>query len=92
MKTIKAILYLSVLLLIISTLATLKLEAASDGFDRYGFPFTFYDVFSGKCDNCYQNFGFKPINLLLNILLALICSFGIITLKRKYDKRQSNHP
>ncbi|WP_316847744.1 hypothetical protein [Pedobacter psychrodurus] len=92
MKTIKAILYLIVLLLIISTLATLKLEAASDGFDRYGFPFTFFDGFSGKCDNCYQNFGFKPINLLFDTLLALISSFVIITLKCKFDKRQSNHP
>jgi hypothetical protein len=92
MKTIKAIIYLSILLLIISILATLKLEAASDGFDQYGFPFTFYDRFSGKCDNCYQNFGFKPINLLFDILLALICSFGIITLKCKFDKRQSNRP
>ncbi|KRT17080.1 hypothetical protein ASU31_05240 [Pedobacter ginsenosidimutans] len=40
MKITKAVIYLTVLLLIISTLATLKLEAASDGFDQYGLLFT----------------------------------------------------
>lgn len=92
MKTIKAIIILSIMLLIISTVATLKLDAASDGFDQYGFPFIFYDRFSGKCDNCYQNFGFKPLNLFLNLLLAVICAFAIITLKRKFDKSELNHP
>lgn len=82
MKIAKAVIYLTILLLIISTLATLKLEAASDGFDQYGFPFTFYDSFSGKCDDCYQNFGFKPLNLLLNILLISCLAFVIVKVKK----------
>nr|WP_276902078.1 hypothetical protein [Pedobacter kyonggii] len=88
MKAIKAIVYLTVLLLIISTLATLKLEAASDGFDQYGFPLTFYDSFSGKCDNCYQNFGFKPLNLLLDFSSAFICAYIMVRLKSTFSEKQ----
>lgn len=87
MKTIKAIVYLTILLLIISTLATIKLEAASDGFDQYGFPLTFYDSFSGKCDNCYQNFGFKPLNLLLDFLFAFICAYIMVRLKSTFSEK-----
>jgi hypothetical protein len=88
MKITKAVIYLTILLLIIATLATLKLEAASDGFDQYGFPLTFYDSFSGKCDNCYQNFGFKPLYLLLDLLFAFICAFVIIRLKSTFGKKR----
>ncbi|CAH0184971.1 hypothetical protein SRABI27_01352 [Pedobacter sp. Bi27] len=88
MKITKAVIYLTILLLIISTLATLKLEAASDGLDQYGFPFTFYDSFSGKCDNCYENFGFKPFNLLLDFLFAFICAYVIVRLKSTFSENQ----
>ncbi|CAH0160719.1 hypothetical protein [Pedobacter sp. Bi36] len=88
MKTIKAIIYLTVLLLIISTLATLKLEAASDGLDQYGFPFTFYDSFSGKCDNCYENFGFKPLNFLVDILFVFCLAFVIVMVKIKFYRKK----
>jgi len=88
MKIAKAVIYLTVLLLIISTLATLKLEAASDGFDQYGFPLTFYDSFSGKCDNCYRNFGFKPLNLFLDFLSTLICAYIMVRLKSTFSKKQ----
>jgi len=88
MKITKAVIYLTVLLLIISTLATLKLEAASDGFDQYGFPFTFYDSFSGKCDDCYRNFGFKPFNLFLDFSSAFICAYIIVRLKSIFSEKQ----
>jgi len=64
----------------------MKQEAASDGFDTYGFPFTFYDNFEGKCDNCYGNFGFKPIFLLADILLALLIAYLAVWFKNKFLK------
>jgi len=88
MKITKAVIYLTILLLIISTSATLKLEAASDGLDQYGFPFTFYDSFSGKCDNCYQNFGFKPLNLLLDILFVSCLAFVIVKVKNRFYREK----
>ena len=88
MKITKAVIYLTILLLIIFTLATLKLEAASDGFDQYGFPLTFYDSFSGKCDNYYQNFGFKPLNLLVNILFVFCLAFVIVMVKIKFYRKK----
>jgi hypothetical protein len=53
----------------------MKNEAESDGFDTYGFPFTYFDHFEGKCDNCYSQFGFKPYFFLADILFALTCGF-----------------
>ena len=51
-------------------------EAASCGLDSYGFPLIYYDHFEGKCDNCWNNFGFKPKNLAIDIVFALI--FGVL--------------
>jgi len=56
----------------------MKREAASDGIDTYGFPFTFYDHFEGKCDNCYGKFGFKPIYLFVDFLITLPFSYLIV--------------
>lgn len=50
MKTAKSIIIWTIIIFITITLLTMKEEAASDGFDTYGFPFTFYDNFEGKCD------------------------------------------
>jgi hypothetical protein len=66
---------------------TMKNEAASDGFDKYGFPLTYYDHFEGKCDNCYDKYGFKPLSLLTDILFATIIGFVTVKLKDKIFKR-----
>lgn len=70
------------------TLLTMKQEAASDGFDTYGFPFTFYDNFEGKCDNCYDNFGFKPILFFADILIILVFAYLIVFVKNKFFKEK----
>jgi len=64
----------------------MKQEASSDGFDTYGFPFTFYDNFEGKCDNCYDNYGFKPSFLIIDILITLSFAYSIILVKNKFFK------
>ncbi len=65
----------------------MKNEAASDGFDTFGFPFIYFDRFEGKCDNCYSKFGLKPVYLFADILFAMTFGFLITMLKRKLTKK-----
>lgn len=73
----------TILIFIVLTLLTMKNEASSDGLNTYGFPFTFYDHFTGKCDDCYGKFGFKKLNFILDVLIITATIFTVITLKSK---------
>lgn len=59
----------SLLVFIVVTLLTMKLESHHDGIDKVGFPLTFYDNFSGKCEECYKDFGFHIWNLLFDVIV-----------------------
>ena len=83
MKTVKQTIIWTILIFIGLTLLTMKNDAASDGSNSYGFPFTFYNYFSGKCDNCYDKFGFKLLYLLADIGLIAVLVFLLIRLKNK---------
>ncbi len=87
MKTVKSTIIWTIVFFVALTLMTMKNEAASDGFDKYGFPLTYYDHFEGKCDNCYDKYGFKPLSLLTDILFATIIGFVTVKLKDKIFKR-----
>ncbi len=77
MKTTKSTIIWTIIIFISLTLLTMKNEAASDGFNTYGFPFTFYDYFEGKCDNCYGEYGFKPLYLFVDIFITMLIGFFI---------------
>lgn len=87
MKFVQSIIIWTILVFVTLTLLTMKNEAASDGIDTYGFPFTFFDHFGGKCDDCYHKFGFKITHLFIDILFALTSSFFITILKRKLTNK-----
>ena len=84
MKIFNSTIIWTIIVFISLSLLTMKNETASDGFDTYGFPFTFFDRFEGKCDNCYSKFGFKPYHLLGDIFFALTFGFLITILKSKF--------
>lgn len=65
----------------------MKNESAFDGFDMIGFPFTYYDNFSGKCDNCYGKFGFKPFYFILDVLFAMVLGFLVTISKRTFSEK-----
>lgn len=87
MKSVQSIIIWTILFFVTLTLLTMKNEAASDGIDTYGFPFTFFDHFGGKCDDCYHKFGFKITHLFIDILFALTSVFFITILKRKLTNK-----
>ena len=59
----------------------MKNKAASDGVNSYRVPFRFYDYLRGKCDNCYDKYGFKL--LLLLKVIAFMASFVWIVVRLK---------
>ncbi|WP_238379273.1 DUF4265 domain-containing protein [Cytophaga hutchinsonii] len=88
MKTAKSTIILTLIIFIVMTLLTMKHEAISDGIDTYGFPYIFYEHFEGKCDNCYDDFGFKPRFLFTDFSLALLLSYCVIWIKNKFSKSE----
>lgn len=66
----KRIIIWIVVVFILTTALTMQLESAHDGIDKFGFPLTFFDNFSGKCHDCYKNFGFKFTNFLIDVGLV----------------------
>ena len=90
MKTIKPTIIWTITIFIATTLLTAKQEAAFDRIDAYGFPFIFYDNFGGKCDNCYDNFGFKPVFLFVDLLIIMSIVCMLIIVRNKYIKAKSN--
>jgi hypothetical protein len=77
------------------TLVTMTREASIDGSDMYGFPFTFYSHFEGKCNNCYNSFGFRPLCFCIDMLLSLVFTYLFIRVKTIFIKlkshKSSNH-
>lgn len=88
-KTVKSTIIWTTLIFVALTLLTMKNESASDGFDTYGFPLTFFNHFEGKCDDCYSKFGLKIYNLLADILFALTFGFLITVVRRKFSIKQN---
>jgi hypothetical protein len=68
----------------------MKREAAFDGIDSYGFPFTYFDHFAGKCNDCYSKFGFKQNYLLIDILFAMTIGFLITLVNRLFYNKSKD--
>lgn len=91
MKTIKYTITWIAIIFTGLTLLTMKNEASFDGKDAYGFPFTFYDKFEGKCEpSCYELYGFHFFYLLADLGLVAIVAYAGVWLTRKLvSKRRS---
>ncbi len=90
MQTVKSTIIWTIIVFVTLTLLTMKNEASSDGLDTYGFPFTYFDHFEGKCDGCYSKFGFKPNYLLIDILFAMTFGFLITIVKSKFYNKSND--
>ncbi|MBI2729992.1 MAG: hypothetical protein HYX40_04440 [Sphingobacteriales bacterium] len=88
MKKSKWVLLVSLIIFVALTILTIKNEADSDGFSKYGFPLRFYSYTDGKCDNCNQ--GFKTTNLLLDILISVTASYIIISIINRLKAHYKN--
>ena len=84
MYYIKYTIIWTIIIFVALTLLTMKNEAHFDKLDTYGFPFTYYDYFEGLCDKCHDNYGFKPLYLIADILFAMTFGLLITILKRKF--------
>ena len=92
MKYFKQVIIGSFIIFAGATLLTMKNEAVSDGFDVYGFPFIFYDRFEGKCDKCYDQYGFHTFNFLADIGLSIALGISLIVLKNNILKPGIKQP
>ena len=54
-----------------------KFQAASDGYNEIGFPFTFYRVIGGKCIECKEA-GFLWSPFIYDILIVFFVSFFVL--------------
>lgn len=88
MKTFKQTIIWTIGIFFILTVLTMKNEASSDGISSYGFPLTFYNLFNGKCDNCYDQYGFKILSLLTDIGIIAVIVFIVIQLKNKFSRQR----
>lgn len=88
MKTLKLTIGWTIVIFIILTLVTMKNDGESDGITAFGFPLTFYKSFSGKCDNCYDQYGFKILSLLTDIVLIVVLVFIATELKKKFSRQK----
>lgn len=88
MKDLVKIIGLIILIFILVTLLTMKIETPFDGNDTYGFPFTFHIKWSGMCDPCPDNPTDTYIGyLLVDIVLAGLFVFGVLSMMRKLKIR-----
>ncbi|QIE58667.1 hypothetical protein G5B37_03550 [Rasiella rasia] len=86
-NTIKLIGF-TLLIFIMVTLLTMKIETPFDGNDTYGFPFTFHIKWSGMCDPCPDNPTETYLGyLFIDIVLSGLFGFGILSLIRKLKRR-----
>jgi len=89
MTNIKQTILWTSLLFISLTFLTMKDQTASDGLNAYGFPLTFYSEFTGKCDNCYGQFGFNFLYLLADIALTAIIVLLTLVLKKNFFNKNN---
>lgn len=86
-EKLKVTLY-SILLFIFLTLLTAKCERRSDGNDTFGFPFTFYTIYSEMntpIDDSYptfsdktdESYGYLLLDVLITVLLVQLILFLI---------------
>jgi hypothetical protein len=62
------------------TLYTADLQGASDGDDRWGYPFTFFIEFSGMCDPCPE----EPTEMSWwKFLFDIVFAFAMVLILRK---------
>ena len=90
MKTVIQILILTIIIFVVITLVTMKIETPFDGNDTYGFPLTFHIKWSGMCFECPENptetyYGY----LLIDFLIAFLISIGIWKLFIKLKSKKS---
>ncbi|WP_299782782.1 hypothetical protein [uncultured Formosa sp.] len=87
MKTVIQILILSIIIFVVITLVTMKIETPFDGNDTYGFPFTFHIKWSEMCFECPENptetyYGY----LFIDFLISGIIGFGLLKLFKQLKK------
>ena len=71
---VRSTVLLGVLVFVLVTVLSMRLEAMSDGYTTLGFPVAFLQYTGGKCSDCLQYFRWYA--LALDIFLALACAFG----------------
>lgn len=77
---IKTVVGLSILLFVLITLFTGQYHSVSDGFNIYGFPFTFYQTTSGKCGECNLANWFDKLYFIIDLVLCFLLTWLIVKL------------
>ena len=90
MKTVIQILILTIIIFVVITLVTMKIETPFDGNDTYGFPLTFHIKWSGMCFECPENptetnYGY----LFIDFLIAFLISIGFWKLFNNLKSKKS---
>ncbi len=67
MSKLIQVIILTLLIFVGLTWSTMTEESGFDGVDQYGFPWIFCYYFEGKCDDCYDDYGFTLIHLIKDI-------------------------
>ncbi|MGB1296266.1 MAG: hypothetical protein ACPG6V_12385 [Flavobacteriales bacterium] len=86
-QNILTLLFWTIIAFIGITLMTGIFELQSDGVSKLGYPWVFYDYFSGKCDDCYLEFGFKPGIFIIDFGLLFLIVYIIMLLRNQMKAR-----
>jgi hypothetical protein len=74
----KQIAILFLILFTISNALSCRHQSHYDGKDYLGFPFNYFTYFAGKCENCYDENGFKILMFLLDVVIVWFASILIL--------------
>lgn len=92
MKKYVAFCILSIVIFLILTVSTAKIDTPSDGNDSFGFPLTFFIRFGGKrLNQLTQLSEIFYLNLLIDVVVALIIAtliWTVYVMLRKNRGRQ----
>jgi len=77
----------SFLLFLLLTFFTCTFEAHHDGFDKFGFPFTFYSNLGGKSDDRSLYNSFNIFYLFFDIFICFIFIFFLNSLLKIFFPR-----
>ncbi|WP_228853494.1 hypothetical protein [Aegicerativicinus sediminis] len=65
----------------------MKIQTPIDGSDTYGFPITFYTVFSGECVDCLET---KPkisfSSLIIDVFVSGVLGLAIDYIIKRFKK------